>query len=217
MDSPLSTDNPYIVIIWILVSILGIVFATLVGPLMLDWYKKLFKKPSHKMDDLRRECNESVNIKIEINKLANTLDADRIWVAHLHNGGELLPTRKSIKRLTLFYEYLYPNKVDSLIGIVKDTPLAFFPHLLCDLYRNPNISIPEFNGKSKHWSNFEKAIGDKTKSIYIYGIGDRIKDFMGILVIEFIDKPKVLTEGEKSQINMSLRTVETAMENYLKI
>ncbi len=216
MDIP-GTDNPYIVIIWILVSILVVLLATVAGPIFLEWYKKLFKKPKNHSEDLKNECHESVNIKTQINKIANHLEADRIWVAHLHNGGELMPTRKSIKRLTLFYEYLYPDHVDSLIGIIRDTPLAFFPHLLCDLYRSPEISIPEFNSKNKHWANFEKVIGDETKSLYIYGIGDRIKDFMGILVIEFIDKPKVLSEDDKTEINMGLRNIEKSMEKYLNI
>jgi hypothetical protein len=88
-------------------SIAGIIIAFIsgvIGPITVMYIKYLLdkkkKKPDMVMDTLR--VSELVNSKID--HIKEEFNADRVWVAQFHNGGNFYPTGRSMAKFSIIYE-----------------------------------------------------------------------------------------------------------------
>ncbi len=169
-------------------SIAGIIIAFIsgvIGPITVMYIKYLLdkkkKKPDMVMDTLR--VSELVNSKID--HIKEEFNADRVWVAQFHNGGNFYPTGKSIAKFSIIYETVNQN-VNSIQSNLKNIPVNLFSRSINQLLNNDVIEIGDFKDETiATWGLKYFAEDTGTKSTYQFAIKTLDDKFIGTLGVDF--------------------------------
>jgi hypothetical protein len=169
-------------------SIAGIIIAFIsgvIGPITVMYIKYLLDKkkkiPDMVMDTLR--VSELVNSKID--HIKDEFNADRVWVAQFHNGGNFYPTGRSMAKFSIIYESVSLN-ASSIQSSFHNIPVNLFSKSINQLLVNDLIEIPDFKDETTATYGLKYiAEENNCKSGYVFAIKTIDDKFIGIMGLDY--------------------------------
>jgi hypothetical protein len=166
-------------------SILVAFITGVIGPIAILYIKHLLdkkkKKPDMVMDTLR--VSELVNSKID--HIKEEFNADRVWVAQFHNGGNFYPTGRSMAKFSIIYETVSLN-ASSIQSSFHNIPVNLFSKSINQLLLNDVIEIPDFKDETTATYGLKYiAEENNCKSGYVFAIKTIDDKFIGIMGIDY--------------------------------
>lgn len=190
-----------------LLPVLIAIITTMVGPIVLEWFKqRLSKKKSDPLNEAIKH-NESVNHQLEI--ILDEIEGDRIWIAMFHNGGHFYPTGKSIQKFSIFHERT-TLETDSIMDTFQNIPVSLFPKCLSKIYNESELHIDKDN--IYDFNFFSKNHG--INSMDMFSIEDPNGHFIGMMAIEFKES-HVFDKEELIFIRQKLGILGGILSQYL--
>lgn len=128
----------------IIVALITAVF----GPVLIEYTKsKIEKNKEDEIDIVKNELEISCVIMDELEEIREKLNADRVWISVIHNGGHFLHSNKSIQKFSIMYE---TQKVGvSAIGMVfKNIPISLFSRSVEQQLKGNIIYIPNIDDQT---------------------------------------------------------------------
>jgi len=196
-------------------TILIALITAIIGPIVVEWVKTKFSNKNLNIDTLGESIiiDEKIDQQLEI--LLEELKCDRICISQFHNGGNLYPTGKSIKKFSIFYERTN-EKTLSIKEIFQNIPVSLFPKVFSILYKNGEIIIPECKHNHIDCGLFPvDGKNYKTKSFYIISIYDLNDNFIGTLAISYYEKEHKFNMDEWILVRQKIGAIGTILTNYL--
>lgn len=177
------------------------------GPISLLVVKKILDKRKIKPDIIRDTLKEGELVQTKIESIRDEFNADRVWIAQFHNGGNYYPTGKSMAKFTIVYEVVNVG-VSSIQSNFQSIPVNLFSRSINQLLENNTIVIPDFKDETVATYGL-KYIAEDTgcKSAYLFSIKSIDDKFVGIFGIDFTKKKVKLTEDDINHILVSASTL----------
>lgn len=196
----------------------GIVVAFItgvIGPIAVLYIKnKLEKKekPDMVMETLR--VSELVNQKIE--HIKEEFEADRVWIAQFHNGGNFYPTGKSMAKFSIIYETVTSN-TSSIQSNFHNIPVNLFSRAINHLLDYDVIKIADYKDE-KIATHGLKYIAEESgcKSGYLFSIKTIDEKFIGILGVDYTKKKTNLNLEKINELEVSATSLGGVLMNHLQ-
>jgi hypothetical protein len=173
------------------------------GPLSVLVVKKILDKIKAKPDIIKDTLKEGKLVQTKIESIREEFNADRVWIAQFHNGGNYYPTGKSMAKFTIVYEVVNVN-VNSIQSNFQSIPVNLFSKSINQLLEHDTIVIPDFKDESIATYGLKYVAEDTgCKSGYLFAIKSIDDKFVGIFGLDFTKKKVKLTEEEINHILVS--------------
>jgi hypothetical protein len=175
----------------------------ILGPISLLIVKKILDKRKVKPDIVKDTLKEGELVQTKIEKIKEEFDADRVWIAQFHNGGNFYPTGKSMAKFTIVYEVV-SGGVNSIQSNFQSIPVNLFSRSINQLLENDVISVPDFKDDTIATYGL-KYIAEDTgcQSGYLFAIKSIDDKFVGIFGLDFTKNKVTLTEEDINHILVS--------------
>lgn len=195
------------------VAIIVALITSIVGPLFVAWAKSTFIKSPEK-DKVKESIEAYTLVEGELEELFADLNCDRVWLAQFHNGGNFYPSGKSMIRFSFIFE-AHSNEVPSIKHIYQNLPASLFTKPLNKLLSEEYLKATIEDEKDPY--SLKAQLEDtNTNTLYIVGLFNTQRKFIGMLGIGFKDKYK-LTRDQWSEINQKAGAATLLLENYITI
>ena len=173
----------------------------ILGPISLLIVKKILDKRRVKPDIVKDTLKEGELVQTKIEKIKEEFDADRVWIAQFHNGGNFYPTGKSMAKFTIVYEVV-SGGVNSIQSNFQGIPVNLFSRSINQLLENDVISVPDFKDDTIATYGL-KYIAEDTgcQSGYLFAIKSIDDKFVGILGVDFTKRKTRLEPTDISHIS----------------
>lgn len=173
------------------------------GPISLLIVKKILDKRKVKPDIVKDTLKEGELVQTKIEKIKEEFNADRVWIAQFHNGGNFYPTGKSMAKFTIVYEVV-SGGVNSIQSNFQGIPVNLFSRSINQLLENDVISVPDFKDETIATYGL-KYIAEDTgcQSGYLFAIKSIDDKFVGIFGMDFTKNKITLTEEDINHILVS--------------
>lgn len=177
------------------------------GPISVLVVKKILDKRKIKPDIIRDTLKEGELVQTKIENIRDEFNADRVWIAQFHNGGNYYPTGKSMAKFTIVYEVVNVG-VSSIQSNFQSIPVNLFSRSINQLLENDTIIIPDFKDETIATYGL-KYIAEDTgcKSGYLFAIKSIDDKFVGIFGLDFTKKKTKLTDEDINHILVSVSTL----------
>lgn len=164
------------------------------GPLIVLYFKNRWEKNSSK-DVIRETLKLSELVTTKIEQIKEEFEADRVWIAQFHNGGNFYPTGKSMAKFSIIYEVVGLNTI-SIQNNFQNIPVNLFSKAMNQLLVEDVISISDFKDETIATYGL-KYVAEETgcKSAYIFSIKTIEDKFIGLIGIDYTQEPVVLDEN----------------------
>ena len=177
------------------------------GPLSVLVVKKILDKRKVKPDIIKDTLKEGKLVQTKIESIREEFNADRVWIAQFHNGGNYYPTGKSMAKFTIVYEVVNVN-VNSIQSNFQSIPVNLFSKSINQLLEHDTIVIPDFKDESIATYGLKYVAEDTgCKSGYLFAIKSIDDKFVGIFGLDFTKKKVKLTEEEINHILVSVSSL----------
>jgi len=174
-----------------------------IGPVSLILLKNEIDKKNKKKPDIVVEALKLSKVVLDrIDNIKDEFDADRVWLAQFHNGGNFYPTGKSMAKFSILYESVSVN-TPSIQSNFQNIPVNLFTRSLNELLKNDVIRIPDF--KDEKVATFGlKYLADDTgcKSGYLFAIKTIDNKFIGILGVDYTKETRMLDDEEINELEI---------------
>ena len=155
------------------------------GPILIILIKTYLDKKKKPVDILQDALEVGSMISHKIEDIKDEIEADRVWIAQFHNGGNFYPTGKSIARFSIFYETVSVNTM-SIQNNFQNIPVNLFSKSVNELLENDIIHIEDFSDETIATFGLKYiAEESKCKSGYLFAIKTIDDKFIGIMGIDF--------------------------------
>lgn len=173
------------------------------GPISLLIVKKILDKRKVKPDIVKDTLKEGELVQTKIEKIKEEYNADRVWIAQFHNGGNFYPTGKSMAKFTIVYEVV-SGGVNSIQSNFQGIPVNLFSRSINQLLENDVISVPDFKDETIATYGL-KYIAEDTgcQSGYLFAIKSIDDKFVGIFGMDFTKNKVTLTDEDINHILVS--------------
>jgi hypothetical protein len=196
---------------WIVPVLLALITSVL-GPLLVEWFRKKWNKPQ--TDPLAEAITHNEVIDGQLESILDELNCDRVWIAQFHNGGHFYPTGKSIQKFSIFYERVCAG-VSSIMETFQNIPVSLFPAALSKLYRDRELVILDCSSDDK--LDLPSIPGERdSNSFYMLTIHDTNDHFIAVLAISFKERERRLTKDEWIFIRSKTGTIGSLLTDYLR-
>lgn len=196
----------------ILTIIIALITA-LIAPIIVEYVKTKFINKNICTIGESIEIDEKVNSQLEL--IMDELKCDRICISQFHNGGNLYPTSKSIKKFSIFYEQT-TDDTPSVKQTFQNIPVSLFPKVFSTLYKNGEINIPDCQNNTIDCGLFPvKGKNYKTKSFYMVTIKDLNDNFIASLTLSYYKKKHTLSLDEWILLRSKTGAIGTILTDYL--
>lgn len=187
------------------------------GPTVVEWAKVKFSKPQPINDPVKAELVKSCIIDKEIETILDALHADRVWISQFHNGGKFLHSTKSIQKFSIFHE-VNVGGVSPAAHTFINIPASLYSRAFDELLKNGSIFISDFNDDTIATFGLKggaEAVG--TKSSYVFALFNLgTNEFMGVLGIDWVKKPKQLKQEQLSYLSAEANRLSGYISNFLQ-
>jgi len=175
----------------------------ILGPISLLIVKKILDKRKVKPDIVKDTLKEGELIQTKIEKIKEEFNADRVWIAQFHNGGNFYPTGKSMAKFTIVYEVVNGG-VNSIQSNFQGIPVNLFSRSINQLLENDVISVPDFKDETIATYGL-KYIAEDTgcQSGYLFSIKSIDDKFVGIFGLDYTKNKVTLTDEDINHILVS--------------
>jgi hypothetical protein len=189
------------------------IITAIFGPVAVTWVKLKFSNIK-KTTPVAEAININSLVDIQLEKILDELECDRIWLAQFHNGGNFYPTGKSIQKFSVFYEKLSPN-TPPIQGILQNIPSSLFPKALAKIHKDGEISIPSTKNTTEFYGLENLSSQFKTRSLYMVGLYSIDNHLIGVMGLAFEDKEKELQLEEWILLRQKVGVIGTLLTEYL--
>jgi hypothetical protein len=168
-----------------------------IGPVSLILLKNEIDKKNKKKPDIVVEALKLSKVVLDrIDNIKDEFDADRVWMAQFHNGGNFYPTGKSMAKFSILYESVSVN-TNSIQSNFQNIPVNLFTRSLNELLKRDVIKIPDFKDETVATFGL-KYLADDTgcKSGYLFAIKTIDDKFIGILGLDYTKETRFLDDEE---------------------
>lgn len=174
------------------------------------------KETPQKKNDLLSEAIVSANlINLSIDHLLSEIEADRIWIAQFHNGGNYYPTGKSIQKFSFFYETVRLSKYSVQMNF-QNVPVNLFSRALGHISEHNLIEIPDYKDTEANTHGLKRlAEIHKAKSSYLFSIHNLENKLIAILGIDYVENKKKLEPEQITKVQLESAKIGGVLTSYL--
>jgi hypothetical protein len=198
-------------------TVLVALITALFGPAAVEYIKlKTSKKETEESDPVKKELMQSCVIIEEIEEIREHLDADRVWITVIHNGGHFLHSNKSIQKFSVMHEVSKPG-VSSIGMIFKNIPISLFSKSVQQQIEGKVINIPNVDDPNVSTFGLKPAFESVgTKAAVSKGLMDIATDsLIGTIGIDFL-QPHQLTNEELEYFKLRADRMSGYISTFIK-
>jgi len=173
-------------------SVLIALITTLFGPLFVTWVRhRIVKKPK---DALVGDLIELEKVDIELQEILDYLNADRVWITQLHNGGHFLHSNKSMKKFSVMYEVTSAG-ISTISSTLSNIPMTLYSALFKELLTNKKVIVHDALASCNTYGLNNIATSSGTVSFYIVGMFDFGTEFLiGMVGVDYLEETQLTDE-----------------------
>lgn len=197
----------------VIVALITAVVTSIVGPIAVHYAKQYNDSRRKKEDPFTESLRVNQMINEKLDDVKKEYQADRIWMLQFHNGGHFYPTGKSIQKFSMVYELLNPSVVPCQTQF-QNIPVSLFSTAINHLVEGNTIQIPN---TSENESRFEGitsvVVGAGVESTYLFPIFNIKGDFVGIVGLDYVEDPILLSQEKIKSISLETSTIGGVLNN----
>lgn len=199
-----------------MMEIIAAFLTGVVGPIAYFFVaSRLAKQRDDKCDKVKENIQDSSLITDELEEMREEFKGDRVWITQFHNGGNFLPSGKSIQKFSVFYEVTKVG-VSSVSHIFNNIPCSLYPKTFEHMMGGQGIFIPNFTDpKVATYGLKEAAKSVGTKSSFLVPLFTLDEKYMGNVGIDFVTKKKKLTKDEWEHFQIKAGRLAGYLSTYL--
>lgn len=184
-----------------------------VGPVAYYLINNHIEHKREKKDEMVSSVKENSTIQSELQSIKDIIDVDRVWIAQFHNGGVFYPTGRSIQKFSIFYE-ISGAGISNIAHEMNNIPCSLYSIALTRLLKDEKILIPEFNDHETYGlKNMTEITG--SESMYILPLFSIDDKFIGMIGIDFVKEPQLLTSKELEEYKLHAAKIAGYLSNFL--
>lgn len=198
-------------------TVLVALITALFGPAMVEYIKvKTSKNDTDNIDPVKKELEQSCIIIEEIEEMREHLNADRVWITVIHNGGHFLHTNKSIQKFSVMHEVSKPG-VSSIGMVFKNIPISLFSKSTQELMKGDIINIPNIDDPNVTTFGLKSAFESVgTKAAVSKGLMDFATDsLIGNIGVDFL-QPHKFTNDELEYFKLRAVRMSGFISTFIK-
>jgi hypothetical protein len=198
-------------------TVLVALITALFGPMAVEYVKvKTSKKEEVEIDPVKKELEQSCVIVEEIESIREHLNADRVWITIIHNGGHFLHTNKSIQKFSVMHEVSKPG-VSNIGMVFKNIPISLFSKSVQQQIEGKIINIPDVNDSTISTFGLKSAFESVgTKAAVSKGLIDiSTESLIGTIGVDFLH-PHKLTEDELNYFSIKADRMSGYISTFIK-
>jgi len=197
-------------------SVLVAFITGVLGPISILLIKYVMDKRKKKPDMVQETLKVSELINSKIEHIREEFNADRVWVAQFHNGGNFYPTGKSMAKFSIIYETVSTN-ASSIQNNFHNIPVNLFSKSINQLLNNDTIEIPDFKDETVATYGL-KYIADESgcKSGYLFAIKTIDEKFIGIMGVDYTKRKTKLDIESINQLEVHATSIGGVLMNHLE-
>lgn len=197
-------------------SVLVAFITGVLGPIMIMLIKYFIDKNKKKPDMVHETLKVSELINSKIEHIKDEFDADRVWVAQFHNGGNFYPTGKSMAKFSIIYETVSEN-ASSIQSNLHNIPVNLFSKAINELLNNDVIEISDFqNEKIATFGLKYIAEENDCKSAYLFAIKTIDEKFIGVFGLDYTEKNVTLDISSINHLEVHATSIGGVLMNHLE-
>jgi hypothetical protein len=197
-------------------SVLVAFITGVLGPISILLIKYVMDKRKKKPDMVQETLKVSELINSKIEHIREEFNADRVWVAQFHNGGNFYPTGKSMAKFSIIYETVSTN-ASSIQNNFHNIPVNLFSKSINQLLNNDIIEIPDFKDETVATYGL-KYIADESgcKSGYLFAIKTIDEKFIGIMGVDYTKRKTKLDMESINHLEVHATSIGGVLMNHLE-
>jgi hypothetical protein len=197
-------------------ELLGAFLTGVVGPVLYLLISKYLQKEKDKKRDKVKENISSVSlISDELEEIREENNADRVWIAQFHNGGNFYPTGKSIQKFSIFYEVTKAG-VSSVSHTFNNIPCSLYPKAFEHMMEGQGIFIPNFSDPKVATYGLKGAAESVgTKSSFLVPLFTLDNKYIGNIGIDFVGRKRKLTKDDWEHFQIKAGRIAGYLSNHL--
>ncbi len=164
--------------------------------------------------EIQADAEISNFINQQLNNLLYETSADRVFVLNITNGGVLVPTKKSFKKINMTFEILAPN-VSSVKSYFQDIPIYFFSCPINKLKEKSSLIVEDFKDISDDSSIKGMVLEHDTRAMFCSAIKNKDGVICAILGVSFNEPKKFDNEEETDKITAYSNIISGLMMSLL--
>jgi len=188
----------------IIVAICVALITSIFGPIIVEYFKKLWRNTEKTKEDVMyKDIESSVLIDEQLQILSEIIGADRIWITQFHNGGHFYATGASIKKFSVFFETVSVG-ISKIQQQFQNTPTSFFSRSLKKLLDDHELHIDDMDDPEVcTYGLKDQAQQTGCQSLFMVALTTPAGRFHGSLGVEFVKETHSFTEEEKQEIRLA--------------
>jgi hypothetical protein len=172
------------------------------GPILIMLIKNEVERSNKKPDVVADTLQLGKMVLDRIDYIKEEYDADRVWLAQFHNGGNFYPTGRSMTKFSFIYESVGIG-AHSIQSNFQNIPVNLFTKSLNELLKNDVIRIPNFGDETVATFGLKYLAEDTgCKSGYLFAIKTIDDKFIGILGLDYTKEIKILNNEEINELEI---------------
>jgi len=199
-----------------LMELIGAFITGVIGPILYFFVNRFYQKRTEKLKDkVKESIQDSSLITDELEEIREEFKGDRVWITQFHNGGNFLPSGKSIQKFSVFYEVTKVG-VSSVSHIFSNIPCSLYPKTFEHMMGGQGIFIPSFTDPRVATYGLKGAAESVgTKSSFLVPLFTLDEKYMGNVGIDFVTKKKKLTKDEWEHFQIKAGRLAGYLSTYL--
>jgi hypothetical protein len=198
-------------------TVLVAMITALLGPAAVEYIKiKTSKNVKDESDPVKKELEQSCVIVEEIEDIRQHLNADRVWITVIHNGGHYLHSNKSIQKFSVMHEVSKPG-VSNIGMVFKNIPISLFSKSVQEQIEGKTIYIPDVDNPKVCTFGLKSAFESVgTKAAVSKGLVDIVTDsLIGTIGADFL-QPHKLTNEELEYFKLKADRMSGYISTFIK-
>lgn len=198
-------------------TVLVALITALFGPAAVEYIKlKSIKGEKEESDPVKKELEQSCIIVEEIENIRQHLNADRVWITIIHNGGHFLHTNKSIQKFSVMHEVSKPG-VSNIGMVFKNIPVSLFSKSVQQQIEGKIINIPDVDDSKVCTFGLKSAFESVgTKAAVSKGLVDiATNSLIGTIGVDFL-QPHTLTNEELDFFKLKADRMSGYISTFIK-
>jgi len=197
-------------------TLLVALITALFGPAAIEYIKIKSSKTEEESDPVKKELEQSCVIVEEIEDIREHLNADRVWITVIHNGGHFLHSNKSIQKFSVMHE-VSKTGVSSIGMVFKNIPISLFSKSVQQLMEGDIINIPNVDDPKISTFGLKAAFESVgTKAAVSKGLVDIATDsLIGTIGVDFLH-PRTLTDEELGYFKLRADRMSGYISTFIK-
>lgn len=197
-------------------TLIAALITAMIGPSVVEYVKAKVSKSEEVIDPVKQELKQSCVINEELEEIREKLNADRVWITVIHNGGYFLHSKRSMQKFSVLYEVEKPG-VSGIGMVFNNIPVSLFTKSIQHISSGEHILIENINDYKKTTYGLKSALESVgTKAAMSKGLFDIETDsLIGTIGADYINPKKISEDDLKYFLSKSER-LSGYISNFIK-